>query len=381
MKGGKRELMNLYVKPFRELIAATKPLSAMNCYSSYDDEAVTGSKSLMTGLLRDSLGFRGTSTRLGFGQNALAFPPRGAPGGAAARMAIEAGIDLEAGSDEYRHAERMVREGFLDENTSTVPSATFYSLNLHLASSTKNRRTHSAGAGRYTRPRPCASPGRSPTKAPYCSKTATACCRCRPANCGRWPLSARNADRVQFGDYSWSADKDKGVTPLRGIREYLAGSGVRVNHAEGCDPYSQDKSGFGEALKAARRSDVVVVFVGSQSTILARASEPATSGEVTTSPACVCRACKKSSSEELARTGKPMIVVLVTGKPFELARIRKSADAVLVQWYAGEEAGTSVAGILFREDESFGQASRLVSAEHRTPAVLLQPSVHGQGLL
>lgn len=45
MKGGKRELMSLYVKPFRELIAATKPLSAMNCYSSYDDEAVTGSKS------------------------------------------------------------------------------------------------------------------------------------------------------------------------------------------------------------------------------------------------------------------------------------------------------------------------------------------------
>ena len=38
-----------------------------------------------------------------------------APGGAAARMAIEAGIDLEAGSEEYRHAERMVREGFLDE--------------------------------------------------------------------------------------------------------------------------------------------------------------------------------------------------------------------------------------------------------------------------
>ena len=65
-----------------------------------------------------------------------------------------------------------------------------------------------------------------------------------------------NADRVQFGDYSWSAEKDKGITPLRGIREYLAGSGVRVNHAEGCDSYSQDKSGFGEALKAARRSDV-----------------------------------------------------------------------------------------------------------------------------
>ena len=50
-----------------------------------------------------------------------------------------------------------------------------------------------------------------------------------------------------------------------------------------------------------------------------------------------------------------MIVVLVTGKPFELARIRKSADAVLVQWYAGEEAGTSVAGILFGKTNPSGR--------------------------
>ena len=116
VKGGKRELMNLYVKPFRELIAATKPLSAMNCYSSYDDEAVTGSKSLMTGLLRDSLGFRGyVYSDWGSVRMLSHFHRVAAPGGAAARMAIEAGIDLEAGSDEYRHAERMVREGFLDE--------------------------------------------------------------------------------------------------------------------------------------------------------------------------------------------------------------------------------------------------------------------------
>lgn len=50
-----------------------------------------------------------------------------------------------------------------------------------------------------------------------------------------------------------------------------------------------------------------------------------------------------------------MIVVLVTGKPFELARIRELADAVLVQWYAGEEAGASVAGILFGKTNPSGR--------------------------
>lgn len=75
-----------------------------------------------------------------------------------------------------------------------------------------------------------------------------------------------------------------------------------MNHAEGCDPYSQDKSGFGEALKAARRSDVVVVFVGSQSAILARASEPATSGEGYDLTSLRLPGVQEELVEELART-------------------------------------------------------------------------------
>ena len=98
-----------------------------------------------------------------------------------------------------------------------------------------------------------------------------------------------------------------------------------------------------------------MVFVGSQSAILARASEPATSGEGYNLTSLRLPGVQEELVEELARTGKPMIVVLVTGKPFELARIRELADAVLVQWYAGEEAGASVAGILFGKTNPSGR--------------------------
>lgn len=98
-----------------------------------------------------------------------------------------------------------------------------------------------------------------------------------------------------------------------------------------------------------------MVFVGSQSAILARASEPATSGEGYDLTSLRLPGVQEELVEELARTGKPMIVVLVTGKPFELARIRELADAVLVQWYAGEEAGASVAGILFGKTNPSGR--------------------------
>lgn len=356
VKGGKRELMSLYVKPFRELIAATKPLSAMNCYSSYDDEAVTGSKSLMTGLLRDSLGFRGyVYSDWGSVRMLSHFHRVAAPGGAAARMAIEAGIDLEAGSEEYRHAEQMVREGFLDEKY--IDRAVGNILFVKFASGLFDeepadtlgwrRKIHAPEAVRLAR--------QIADESAVLLENRNGVLPLSPGKLRSVAVIGPNADRVQFGDYSWSAEKDKGITPLRGIREYLAGSGVRVNHAEGCDPYSQDKSGFGEALKAARRSDVVVVFVGSQSAILARASEPATSGEGYDLTSLRLPGVQEELVEELARTGKPMIVVLVTGKPFELARIRELADAVLVQWYAGEEAGASVAGILFGKTNPSGR--------------------------
>ena len=356
VKGGKRELMSLYVKPFRELIAATKPLSAMNCYSSYDDEAVTGSKSLMTGLLRDSLGFRGyVYSDWGSVRMLSHFHRAAAPGGAAARMAIEAGIDLEAGSEEYRHAEQMVREGFLDEKY--IDRAVGNILFVKFASGLFDgepadtlgwrRKIHAPEAVRLAR--------QIADESAVLLENRNGVLPLSPGKLRSVAVIGPNADRVQFGDYSWSAEKDKGITPLCGIREYLDGSGVRVNYAEGCDPYSQDKSGFGEALKAARRSDAVVVFVGSQSAILARASEPATSGEGYDLTSLRLPGVQEELVEELARTGKPMIVVLVTGKPFELARIRELADAVLVQWYAGEEGGASVAGILFGKTNPSGR--------------------------
>ena len=356
VKGGKRELMSLYVKPFRELIAATEPLSAMNCYSSYDDEAVTGSKSLMTGLLRDSLGFRGyVYSDWGSVRMLEHFHRVAASGEEAARMAIEAGIDLEAGSEEYRHAERLVREGALDMKyiDRAVGNILFVKFASGLFDAEPSdtlgyrRKIHAPEAVRLAR--------RIADESAVLLENRNGLLPLSPANLRSVAVIGPNADRVQFGDYSWSAEKDKGVTPLRGIREYLAGSGVQVNYAEGCDPCSQDRSGFGQALKAARRSDVVVVVVGSQSAVLARASEPATCGEGYDLTSLRLPGVQEELVGELARTGKPMIVVLVTGKPFELTRIREQADAVLVQWYAGEEAGASVAGILFGDTNPSGR--------------------------
>ncbi|KAL1738321.1 glycoside hydrolase superfamily, partial [Schizophyllum fasciatum] len=73
--------------------------------------------------------------------------------------------------------------------------------------------------------------------------------------------------RVSFGDYVFLDATDNGISPLDGFRQYLdtVGSGATVNYAEGCKLWSNDESGFEEALATAAASDVAIVMVGTWS--------------------------------------------------------------------------------------------------------------------
>ena len=104
-----------------------------------------------------------------------------------------------------------------------------------------------------------------------------------------------------------------------------------------------------------RKSDVILLFVGSQSAILARASEPATSGEGYDLTDLTLPGVQMDLIRELSRLGKPMVVTMVTGKPFVADEIAALSESVLVQWYAGEEAGNSIASILFGEVNPSGK--------------------------
>ena len=181
-----------------------------------------------------------------------------------------------------------------------------------------------------------------------------------------------NADRVQFGDYSWSADKSNGVTPLDGLKSMLAPRGVRINYAEGCDPYSQDKSGFKAAIKAARKSDVILLFVGSQSAILARASEPTTSGEGYDLTDLTLPGVQMDLIRELSKLGKPMVVTMVISKPFVADEIAALSESVLVQWYARRRSRQLHRVHTLRRSEPFRKASCLISEKFRPPSMLLQ---------
>lgn len=355
VKGGKRDLLDLYIKPFEELIEETKPLSIMNCYSVYDSEAVTASPYMMTTLLRDSLKFRGYVYSDWGSVSMLSYFHRSAANGEeAARQAIEAGIDLEAGSDEYRHIEKLMADNRLDMKY--IDRAVYNILYAKFAS------------GLFDDPLPDTLNWKNsihtPASVEVVRKLANESIVLLENKNNMLPLSpgkfssiaviGPNADQVQFGDYSWSSNNADGVTPLQGMKDYL-GEKVKLNYAKGCDLYSQDKLGFKEALKIAKKSDITVIFVGSQSALLARPSEPATSGEGFDLSDLKLPGVQQELIEEVSKAGKPFIVVLVTGKPFAIPWIKDNANALLVQWYGGEQAGNAIAAVLFGDVNPSGR--------------------------
>jgi beta-glucosidase len=166
-----------------------------------------------------------------------------------------------------------------------------------------------------------------------------------------------NAKGVRLGGYS--SIPGRGVDILQGIQE-KAGSGIRVLHAEGVritehEPnWTQDKVVFpeaatnrrriAEAVAIARQADVAVVVVGTNESTSREAWADEHLGDVADLQLT-------SQQDELVdavrATGRPVVVVLINGRPLAVTRIAETVPAILEGFYLGQEGGTAVGEVLF----------------------------------
>ena len=137
----------------------------------------------------------------------------------------------------------------------------------------------------------------------------------------------------------WSGDgKDEDtVTPLAGIKSKVSPQ-TKVTYAKGCDVLADDTSGFAEATAAARSSDVAIVVVGEPKEF---------SGEAASRASLDLPGRQMDLVKEVARVGKPTIVVLVNGRPPTIGWIADNVPAILEAWMSGTESGNAIADILF----------------------------------
>lgn len=139
---------------------------------------------------------------------------------------------------------------------------------------------------------------------------------------------------------TWSFDGDRGasVTVLAALRERL-GASVRIEHVRGVpDSRSSDTSGFEAALEAVARADVAIVVLGEDGNV---------SGECRSRAYLDLPGAQSALLERLATAGKPLVLVVMAGRPLTLERDLAHASAVLYAWHAGTMHGPGIVDVLF----------------------------------
>ena len=136
-------------------------------------------------------------------------------------------------------------------------------------------------------------------------------------------------------------------TIYEGLEKEFKGK-ANLNYALGCDFDGEDRSGFSKALKVAKKSDAVIIFLG---------EKRRWAGENGSRSTIALPKIQEDLVEELLKAKKPIILMLSSGRPLELIRLNKWADAVVEIWQPGTAAGSAVAGILSGRHNPSGKLS------------------------
>jgi beta-glucosidase len=149
------------------------------------------------------------------------------------------------------------------------------------------------------------------------------------------PLANSPVD--QMGAWVMDGQASEVRTPLAALRERLGDA--RVAWAPGLKT-SRDPShdGFAEAAEAARGADAVLVFLGEEMIL---------SGEAHSRAYLNLPGAQEALVDEIAKTGKPVVAVILAGRPLTFQNVAAKAGAVLYAWHPGTMGGPAIADVLF----------------------------------
>jgi len=367
---GERDLWDVYMQPFQAAIRDAGLMSMMNAYPELDGELVAASKRILTDLLRDTLGFDGVVVSDYEAVVMIHNYHKSSPTRKdAAIRALTAGIDVELPTfDCYRPGlEEALEAGELSLETIDTAVARHLSKKFELGLFENPFVDESAVLAEFETPA-------NRDLAKKIAKQSLVLLK----NDGALPLQdsvkkialiGPNADndRCMMGDYSYAsmrellfqdppegsgyqgltqADIDKMPVEIATVYESLKQAlpaSVELKYAKGCDISTQDKSGFADAIEIAKNADVAVVVMGHKSGL----GYDCTTGEFRDTTDLGLPGVQAELLQGILETGKPVILVLINGRPLSIPSSVGAANAVLEAWVPGEEgAGAIVSAIL-----------------------------------
>ena len=364
---GPRELLQVFLQPFRRVISAGA-LSVMTSYNSLDGVPCTSNRQLLTDVLRGEWNFkRGMVVSDLFSIDGLKGTHHTAANWQdAAIQALQAGVDVDLGGNCFTDLvdavkNGRIKEGILNQAVGRVLRLKFEMglfENPYVNARTAQREVHATAAVTVAR------------QAALESITLL-------KNDGTLPLSkdkkvaviGPNADNVynMLGDYTAPQPDGKVVTVYQGIRAMLGDA--RCTYVKGCAIRDTTESDIQAAVDAATSADVVIAVVGGSSARDFKTSYEdtgAASAEQQTVSDMECgegfdRATldllgrQMELLEALKKTGKPLVVVYIEGRPLNKNWADENANALLTAYYPGEQGGNAIAEVLFGDYNPSGR--------------------------
>ncbi|HET6893360.1 MAG TPA: glycoside hydrolase family 3 N-terminal domain-containing protein, partial [Pyrinomonadaceae bacterium] len=360
-----REVENNFLPPFKAAIKEGGLLGIMSSYNDYDSLPISGSKYWLTERLRNDFGFRGyvvsdsAAVEYLYNKHGVAADMKDS-----VRQSIEAGLNVKTNftppDDFILPLRELVREGTI--STRTLDDRVRDVLRVKFL------------AGIFDRP--YVNEPEATERIVNSAEHQTVALRAARESIvllknekNFLPLSKEiksiavigpNAADDSNTSYRYGPSGVKGITVLEGITNKL-GSSVTVNYAKGCEitdanwpqsevlpsPLSNDERELiNRAVEAARKSDVAVVVLGDSAK---------TVGESASRTSLDLPGRQLDLVQAVHATGKPVVVVLINGRPLSINWVDKYVPAIVEAWFPGAPGGTAIADILFGDYNPSGK--------------------------
>lgn len=388
---GEREMRTLHLYPFEKVVKEANVCAVMPSYNEVDGMPAHSNRWLLTDVLRGEWGFGGyVFTDYGGLSHLYNFHHVAADASEAAVMGINAGVDLEAARpDAYARLSDLVKAGKVKEEQIDAAVRRILRAKFMVGLFDKPYPDPERLSEVVHRPEHVALALEVAQESAVLLKNDSALLPLDASKLKSLAVIGPNADQVQYGDYTYTRDNRSGVTILQGLRDRL-GSRVQINYAKGCNITGSDRSGIAAAVEAASKSDVAVVVLGETSVILSglgwgvglgenEPRDPFVSGEGYDLTSLDPPGVQRELLQAVCATGKPVVLVMVHGRPWSIDWEKDHVPAILEAWYPGEQGGNAIAGILLGDVNPSGRLNCSVprSVGHLPVTYDYKPSARG----
>jgi len=341
-----RVFLDTYLPPYKAAIDAGV-MSVMSSFNEYDGVPATGSHYLLTDILRKKLGFKGFVVTDYTSINEMVNHGVVANEKEAGILAAKAGVDMDMQGEVYfKYMKKALEDGLIP---------------MKVVNDAVNRILHvKFMLGLFKDPylycnearekREVYSPAHLDASYDVAKKSMVLLKNANqvlPLKKGEkiaviGELAASTRDLL--GSWKAAGDWNFMKSILDEIKTY--NGEANVVYAEGCKKMDEDRSGFPAALAAARQADKIVMVIGESCEW---------SGEATSRTNINVPGVQTELLEKLKALNKPIVVVLMNGRPLILTKENELADAMLEAWFPGTMGGKAITHVLFGEYNPSGK--------------------------